>query len=87
LHQARVRNETARLESISRGRGKTMTVHDNPVERIVVVRKIDGNLVVDVQGTERVPIKLKPISVPVPKTSTIFPVCSVEMGSLHTSPL
>jgi hypothetical protein len=64
-----------------------MTVHDNPVERIVVVRKIDGNLVVDVQGTERVPIKLKPISVPVPKTSTIFPVCSVEMGSLHTSPL
>ena len=51
MHQARVRNETARLESISRGRGKTMTVHDNPVERIVVVRKIDGNLVVDVDAS------------------------------------
>ena len=58
-----------------------MTVRDNPVKRIMVVRKIDGKLVVDVQGTVRVPIKLKLISVPAPKTRTIFPVCSVEMGS------
>ena len=58
-----------------------MTVHGNPVKRIVVVRKIGGKLVVDVQGTARVPIKLKLFSVPAPKTRTIFPVCSVEMGS------
>ena len=64
-----------------------MTVHDNPVKRIVVVRKIGGKLVVDVQGTVRVPIKLKLISVPAPKTRTIFPVCSVEMGSPDPSPL
>jgi hypothetical protein len=64
-----------------------MTVRNNPVKRIMVVRKIDGKLVVDVQGTVRVPIKLKPISVPAPKTQTIFPVCSVEMDSPDPSPL
>jgi hypothetical protein len=58
-----------------------MTVRDNPVKRIMVVRKIGGKLVVDVQGTVRVPIKLKLISVPAPKTRTIFPICSVEVGS------
>jgi len=64
-----------------------MTVRDNPVKRIMVVRKIDGKLVVDVQGTVRVPIKLKLISVPAPKTRTIFPVLSVEMGSPDPSPV
>ena len=64
-----------------------MTVHDNPVKRIMVVRKIGGKLVVDVQGTARGPIKLKLVSVPAPKTRTIFPVCSVEMGSPDPSPL
>jgi hypothetical protein len=64
-----------------------MTVRDNPVKRIMVVQKIGGKLVVDVQGTVRVPIKLKLISVPAPKTQTIFPVCSVEMGSPDSSPL
>lgn len=63
-----------------------MTVRDNPVKRIMVVRKIGGKLVVDVQGTVRVPLKLKLISVPAPKTRTICPVCSVEMGSLDPSP-
>ena len=64
-----------------------MTVRDNPVKRIMVVRKIGGKLVVDVQGTVRVPIKLKPISVPALKIQTIFPVWSVEMGSPDSSPL
>jgi hypothetical protein len=64
-----------------------MTVHDNPVKRIVVVRKIGGKLVVNVQGTMRVPIKLKLVSVRTPKTRTIFPVCSVEMGSPDPAPL
>jgi hypothetical protein len=64
-----------------------MTVRNNPVKRIIVVRKIDGKLVVDVQGTVRVPIKLKLISVSAPKTRTIFPVCSVEMDSPDPSPL
>lgn len=50
-----------------------MTVRDNPVKRIMVVRKIGGKLVIDIQGTVGVPIKLKLISVPVPKTRTIFP--------------
>ena len=49
-----------------------MTVRDNPVKRIIVVRKIGGKLVVDVQSTVQVPIKLKLISVPAPKTRTIF---------------
>jgi|HubBroStandDraft_2_1064218.scaffolds.fasta_scaffold518701_1 hypothetical protein len=36
-----------------------MTVRENPVKRIMAVRKIDGRLVLDMQGTVRVPIKLK----------------------------
>ena len=36
-----------------------MTVRENSVKRIMAVRKIDGRLVLDVQGTVRVPIKLK----------------------------
>ena len=64
-----------------------MTVRDDPVKRIMVVRKIGGEPVVDVQGTVRVPIKLKIISVPAPKTRTIFPACSVEMGSPDPSPV
>jgi hypothetical protein len=64
-----------------------MTVRDNPVKYIMVVRKIGGKLVVDVQDTVRVPIKLKLVSVPAPKTWTIFPVGSVEMGSPDSSPL
>jgi hypothetical protein len=64
-----------------------MTLRDNPVKRILVVRKIGGKLVIDIQGTIRVPIKLKPISVPAPKTRTIFPVRSVEMDSPHPSSL
>jgi hypothetical protein len=64
-----------------------MTLRDNPVKRILVVRKIGGKLVIDVQGTIRVPINLKPISVPAPNTRTIFPVRSVEMDSPHPSSL
>jgi hypothetical protein len=64
-----------------------MTVHNNPVKPIVVVRKIGGKLVIDVQGTARVPIKLKLVSGPAPKTPTIFPVCSVEMSSPDPSHL
>jgi hypothetical protein len=64
-----------------------MTLRDNPVKRILVVRKIGGKLVIDIQGTIRVPIKLKPISVPAPNTRTIFPVRSVEMDSPHPSSL
>ena len=63
-----------------------MTVRDNPVKRIMVVRKIGGKFVADVQGTVRVPIKLKPILVPAPKIQTIFPACSVEMSSPDPSP-
>ncbi len=62
-----------------------MTVRDNPVRRIIVVRKLGGKLVIDVQGTVRVPIKLKLNSVPAPKVR--IPTGSVEMHSLHTSPL
>jgi hypothetical protein len=62
-----------------------MTVRDNPVKRTMVVRKIGGKLVVDLQGTVRVPFKLKLISVPAPKTRTVFPVCSVEMGPVAPS--
>ena len=36
-----------------------MTLQDNPVKRIMVVQKIGGKLVIDVQGTARVPIKLR----------------------------
>jgi len=50
-----------------------MTVRDNPVKRIVTVQKIDGKLVIDVQGTVHVPIKLKLRSVATQKTPTIFP--------------
>jgi hypothetical protein len=64
-----------------------MTLRDNPVKRLMVVRKIGGKLVVDVQGTARVPIKLKPVSVPGPKMRAIFPVGSVEMGSPDPSSL
>ena len=64
-----------------------MTVHDNPVKRIMVVRKIGGKLVVDVAATARVPIKLKLVSVDAPKTRTIFPDCCVEIDPLHSSPL
>ena len=64
-----------------------MKVRDNPVKRITLVRKIGGKLVVDVQGTARVPIKLKLVSVPAPMTQAIFPVCSVEMDSPGPSPL
>lgn len=41
-----------------------MTVRDNPVKRIMVVQKIDGKLVIDIQGTVHVPIelKLRPVS-------------------------
>ena len=62
-----------------------MTVRVNPVKRMMVVRKIGGKLMVDVQGTVRVPIKLKPISVPAPRTRIASG--SVEMDSLHTSSL
>ena len=62
-----MRNKTARLESIHEDRQQHMTVRDNPVRRIIVVRKIGGKLVIDVQGTVRVPIKLKLNSVPAPK--------------------
>jgi hypothetical protein len=58
-----------------------MTVRDNPVKRVMVVRKIGGKFVIDVQGTVRVPIKLKLFPGPAPKTRAIFPVCSVEMDS------
>jgi hypothetical protein len=63
-----------------------MTVRDNPVKRIRVVRKVGGKFGADVQGKVRVPIKLKLVSVPTPKTRTIFPVGSVEMGSPAPSP-
>jgi len=36
-----------------------MTVRDNPVKRIMTVRKVSGRLVVDVQGTVPAPIKFK----------------------------
>jgi hypothetical protein len=36
-----------------------MTVRDNPVKRIMTVRKVSGRLVVEVEGTVRMPIKLK----------------------------
>ena len=64
-----------------------MTVRDNPVKRIMVVQKIDGKLVIDIQGTVHVPIKLKLRPVSTQKTDAIFPACAVEMGSLHPSPL
>jgi hypothetical protein len=64
-----------------------MTLRDNPVQRLMVVRKICGKLVVDVQGTVRVPIKLKPIPVPASKTQTSFPAGSVAMGSPDPSSL
>jgi hypothetical protein len=50
-----------------------MTVRDNPVKRIVTVQRIDGTLVVGVQGTLHVPIKLKLRSVSTQKTPVIFP--------------
>jgi hypothetical protein len=50
-----------------------MTVRDNPVKRIVTVQKVGGRLVIDVQGTVRLPIKLTLRSVSTPKTSAIFP--------------
>jgi hypothetical protein len=49
-----------------------MTVHDNPVKRIMVVRRIGGKRVVEVPGTAGVRKKLKRLSVPAPKTGTIF---------------
>jgi len=64
-----------------------MKARDHPVKRIMLVRKIGGKLVVNVQGTARVPIKRKQVSFPAPKTQAIFPVCSVEMDSPRPSPL
>ncbi len=51
-----------------------MTGRDNPVKRIMAVWKIGCKLVVDVQSTVRVPVKLKLVSVPAPETWTIFGV-------------
>jgi hypothetical protein len=62
-----------------------MTVRDNPVKRITVVQKIDGKLVIDIQGTVNVPIKLKLSPVSTQMTDAIFPACPVEMGSLYPS--
>jgi hypothetical protein len=64
-----------------------MTLRDNPVKRLMVVRKIGGKLVLDVQGTVPVRIKLKPVSFPGPKMRAFFPVGSVEMGSSRPSSL
>jgi hypothetical protein len=64
-----------------------MIMRNNPVKHMMLVRKIDGKLVVEVEGTVRVPIKLKPLSVPLPKTPTIFPFCSVEMRFPDSSSL
>ncbi len=64
-----------------------MTMRDNPVKRIMVVQKIDGKLVIDIQGTVHVPMKLKLRPVSTQTTDAIFPACSVGMGSLHPSPL
>lgn len=64
-----------------------MTVRDNPVKRIMVVQKIDGKLVIDMQGTVHVPIKLKPRPVSTQKPDAIFPACAVEMDPLHPSSL
>lgn len=36
-----------------------MTVHDNPVKRIVTVRKVDGKLAIGLQGAEHRPVPLK----------------------------
>jgi hypothetical protein len=50
-----------------------MTVQNNPVKRIMIVRKVGGKLVVDVQGTVHVPIKLKLRSVSTQEPPAIFP--------------
>lgn len=52
-----------------------MTVRDNPVRRIMLVRKVGGKLVVDIQGTVRAPIKLKLASGSTPKKPIYFPRC------------
>lgn len=62
-----------------------MTVRDNPVKRIVTVQKIDGKLVVGVQGTLHVPIKLKLRSVFTQKTPTIFPGLSCRDGAVEAA--
>jgi hypothetical protein len=49
-----------------------MTVRDNPVKRIMVVQKIGGKLVIDVQGTVQVPFNLKLRSVSFQKMPAIF---------------
>lgn len=36
-----------------------MTVPDNPVKRIVTVRKVNGKLAIDMQGSEHRPVQLK----------------------------
>jgi len=46
-----------------------MTVRDNPLKRIMVVRRIGGRLAIDVQGSVLAPIKLKLRSVPAQKPS------------------
>jgi hypothetical protein len=48
-----------------------MTVRGNPVKRIVTVQKIGGRLVIDVQGTVHVNLKLRSVSAQ--KTPAIFP--------------
>jgi hypothetical protein len=49
-----------------------MTVGDNPVKRIMVLQKISGKLVINVQGTVHVPVNLKLRSVSAQKTPAIF---------------
>ena len=49
-----------------------MTVRDNPVKRIMLVRKVGGKLVVDIQGTVRTPSKLKLVSGSAPKKQIYF---------------
>jgi hypothetical protein len=48
------------------GRVKAMTVRDNPVKRIILVRKISGKLAVGVQGYVEAPpaLNLRPVAAP-----------------------
>jgi len=45
------------------GASEAMTVRDNPLKRIMVVRRIGGRLAIDVQGSvlESIKLKLRPV--------------------------
>jgi hypothetical protein len=64
-----------------------MTVRDNPVKRIILVRKISGKLAVGVQGSVEAPLafNLRPLAVPKTLPMNSSSPCRNEVSSPVTN--